>query len=355
MKINQKNLDDRIQETVDNALKQFKTWDDPEDIFDQNDNSYVLMVETIASDDRGIYQPDKILPELEPLVVGLDKTIEDIQKGIAEEQGEEYDEDHPPEISWESEVIDLVQNASDLISKAMNKHPVVKEAKLTFSFGNSEGSGDWGMFASMEPADFKALRKSGTGARGKKTNKSGMPAKEYQRRHKMLHEMNMPNEKQITFVVEMSKTKCGKEISKNMAWDIARTVLIRIVDDTSKFNGIIETEICSLVDRTIKHKEKLKQAKQAKKENKAIPTRKYYIVMTDSFMSGWGKAEGKTNKLVIGTDDYKLAQLIEHNAKERKEMKYVSIRTTKPNYKSNIVVSYKDASELSGPWLKGYN
>jgi len=173
MKINQKYLDEHVQEMLNDALKQFKEWDDPEDIFDENINAYVLMVETLASDDRGIYQPDKILSDLEPYVIGLDKKIEDARKEIAEEEGEEYDEDHPPKISWEeSEIVDLVDNASNIISEALNVHPVVKNAKLEFSFGNSEGSGDWGLFASMDPAAFKTLRKSGkqlTGSKGKKT------------------------------------------------------------------------------------------------------------------------------------------------------------------------------------------
>jgi hypothetical protein len=76
-----------------------------------------------------------------------------------------------------------------------------------------------------------------------------------------------------------------------------------------------------------------------------IPTRKYYIVMTDPFMSGWGKAEKKTNKLVIGTDDYQLAELIEKNARKRKDFKYINVRTTKPYYDENrVFVSYHEPS-----------
>jgi len=62
---------------------------------------------------------------------------------------------------------------------------------------------------------------------------------------------------------------------------------------------------------------------------------KYWVSMTDGFMSGWGKAENKINKLVISCDSYAEAQIVADNARNRDEMKYVSIRTTKPYYSSD--------------------
>jgi hypothetical protein len=47
----------------------------------------------------------------------------------------------------------------------------------------------------------------------------------------------------------------------------------------------------------------------------------YYVTMTDKFMSGWGEAQGKNNKLVISCDTYEEAQIVEENARRRKEMK----------------------------------
>ena len=55
----------------------------------------------------------------------------------------------------------------------------------------------------------------------------------------------------------------------------------------------------------------------------------YYVTMTDNFMSGWGLARNKTNKLVIECDDMNQAMLIEKNAKLRSEMRYVNIRSTR--------------------------
>jgi hypothetical protein len=79
---------------------------------------------------------------------------------------------------------------------------------------------------------------------------------------------------------------------------------------------------------------------------------KYYVAMTDNFMSGWGKAQGKTNKLVIECDTYEQAALIEKNARTRSEMKYINICTKKPYYRSNVLVSMKHFSDMSGMWLK---
>ena len=42
---------------------------------------------------------------------------------------------------------------------------------------------------------------------------------------------------------------------------------------------------------------------------------KYYVTMTDEFMSGWGNAARKTNKLVIECDSMCEAIVVEGNAK----------------------------------------
>jgi hypothetical protein len=38
---------------------------------------------------------------------------------------------------------------------------------------------------------------------------------------------------------------------------------------------------------------------------------KYWVSMTDKFMSGWGMAENKINKLVIECDSYDIAECVE--------------------------------------------
>ena len=47
---------------------------------------------------------------------------------------------------------------------------------------------------------------------------------------------------------------------------------------------------------------------------------KWYVTMTDSFMSGWGLAKNKTNKLVVECDSLQDAEVVCNNAKLREEM-----------------------------------
>jgi len=49
---------------------------------------------------------------------------------------------------------------------------------------------------------------------------------------------------------------------------------------------------------------------------------KFYVTMTDTFLSGWGKADGKKAKYIVCCDTYDDAERIEQTAKNRKEMKY---------------------------------
>lgn len=60
----------------------------------------------------------------------------------------------------------------------------------------------------------------------------------------------------------------------------------------------------------------------------------YFVTMTDKFMSGWGEATGKINKLIFVCDSYEQAEIVEQNANNRKDMKYVNICSTKPHYSS---------------------
>lgn len=57
-----------------------------------------------------------------------------------------------------------------------------------------------------------------------------------------------------------------------------------------------------------------------------------YVTMTDSFMSGWGEAKGKINKLVFECDSFAEAFTVKENALARGDQKYVNIRETKPYY-----------------------
>ena len=75
----------------------------------------------------------------------------------------------------------------------------------------------------------------------------------------------------------------------------------------------------------------------------------FYVTMTDRFMSGWGIAAGKTNKLVIACETIEQAETIERNARARREMRYINIRTTAPSY-PRAIVSRRVFADMSGPW-----
>ena len=62
---------------------------------------------------------------------------------------------------------------------------------------------------------------------------------------------------------------------------------------------------------------------------------KFYVSMTDTFLSGWGLSEGKINKLIFECDSYEEAMLVLNNARNRKEMKYIKVHSKMPKYKEN--------------------
>jgi len=72
----------------------------------------------------------------------------------------------------------------------------------------------------------------------------------------------------------------------------------------------------------------------------------YYVTMTDKFMSGWGPARNKINKLVLPCKTITEAETVARNAKDRSEMIYVNIRSTKPYYNSDsYYVSWKGEND----------
>ncbi len=61
-----------------------------------------------------------------------------------------------------------------------------------------------------------------------------------------------------------------------------------------------------------------------------IPEAPYYVVMDDTFMSGWGPAAGKINTLVFLCKTTKEADAVYFNGLARKEMRRVRVVTEKP-------------------------
>lgn len=78
---------------------------------------------------------------------------------------------------------------------------------------------------------------------------------------------------------------------------------------------------------------------------------KYYVSMTDKFMSDWGLAKGRTNKLVIECDTFEQAQQIEKAAKSRSEMIYVNVCSRKPYYpRATTLTTRKTYADMGGMW-----
>ena len=81
----------------------------------------------------------------------------------------------------------------------------------------------------------------------------------------------------------------------------------------------------------------------------------YYVTMTDSYLSGWGMAQNKINKLVFECSSYQEAQTVAQNAENRSDMKRVNICTKKPSYSSTrYYVQFKDINEYPAWYQEGY-
>lgn len=81
--------------------------------------------------------------------------------------------------------------------------------------------------------------------------------------------------------------------------------------------------------------------------------RKYYVTMTDKFMSGWGMAQGRINKLVIECETIEQAQQIEIAAHRRSEMRRINLCLHKPRYdESTTLTTIKHWNDLGPVWTQ---
>lgn len=83
---------------------------------------------------------------------------------------------------------------------------------------------------------------------------------------------------------------------------------------------------------------------------------KYYVTMTDKFMSGWGHARNKINKLIFICNSYDEARIVADNASNRSDQKHINIRSGKrPWYPSTShYVQFKDRTEYDKWYIPGY-
>ena len=80
--------------------------------------------------------------------------------------------------------------------------------------------------------------------------------------------------------------------------------------------------------------------------------KKVYVTMTDKFMSGWGMAEGKINKLIFECEDHKEASIVADNAERRGDMKYINISYNKPYYSPSRYYAQTKTKEEYGKWYE---
>lgn len=90
-------------------------------------------------------------------------------------------------------------------------------------------------------------------------------------------------------------------------------------------------------------------------EGNIIPKAPYYVTTTDTFMSGWGNAEAKTNKLIIPTSSYEEAEIVADNARQRSDQKNINIVQNKPSYNLNNYYVQVKTKESFEPWFKQNN
>jgi hypothetical protein len=95
--------------------------------------------------------------------------------------------------------------------------------------------------------------------------------------------------------------------------------------------------------------------KKGKVSPRANTTAPFWVTTTDTFMSGWGKAEGLKNKLALPCATYEEALIVADNARNRSDQKNVNIRTTKPNLnQKGVLYQMKDKTEYPNWYQKGY-
>lgn len=95
-----------------------------------------------------------------------------------------------------------------------------------------------------------------------------------------------------------------------------------------------------------------------------LKSNQMFVTCIDKFMSGWGKADGLTNKLIFLCDNEHEANNVFENIEERSDMKNPQIHATTPTdfrhtkgreYETNgKFVQIKDKDEYPNFYRKGF-
>jgi hypothetical protein len=61
-------------------------------------------------------------------------------------------------------------------------------------------------------------------------------------------------------------------------------------------------------------------------EPEELPDFRFFVVAKDTFMSGWGKSEGRENWVILPCKNHKECQVVCENARNRTDMIHIHIR-----------------------------
>lgn len=79
---------------------------------------------------------------------------------------------------------------------------------------------------------------------------------------------------------------------------------------------------------------------------------KYWVTMTDKFMSNWGRSENRINKLVFECETMEEAFIVESNALNRSDQKNVNICSNKPYYNNKRYFTQIKNKEIYPSWYE---
>lgn len=83
--------------------------------------------------------------------------------------------------------------------------------------------------------------------------------------------------------------------------------------------------------------------------------KRFYVSMTDRFMSGWGRAEGRINKLVFVCNSEEEVEIVSDNAHNRTDMKYIHTYNKKPYWSGKrYLVQYKTKDDYGSWYVKNF-
>ena len=77
-----------------------------------------------------------------------------------------------------------------------------------------------------------------------------------------------------------------------------------------------------------------------------IPDAPFYVLSNDTFMSGWGHAEGMTNVVIVPCEREAIANRVAAYARQRSDQKRVRIVENKPRMRRGVLYS------LVPQWVK---